>query len=425
MKRILLVLITISLCGFLAAQEKNWKVYLRGQAVKSIDFENNYIWATTDSFLIQLNRLDNSTTYFSYPYKHVNRSSFILKIDKKGVKWIALSEYFGGESIYTSYSSSVYSFDGSQWKTIRYWDYGQISSLAIDKSNNKWIAKAGENGLYKIEQDNYVQYTPENSGLVYNYVSQVASDKDGNIWVLNLAYGPMLSADIALIKNDGVNWITYYSGEGHSIDFITIDSQGNPWLSLQKLDTISNSLSYSFYTDTLPPSLRVGSLPIIEGEDKLWYNIRKKISVWEYLANGIASLQDSDWNFYTTANSELPSDTVYQIAIDADGTKWIGTVNGLAAFNENGLTTSTDIHPKKIKEIELFPNPANDYIILKIPSGLMNSRIDILNLQGKTIKSFSLNQHQKRLGVSHFPTGVYIVRIHSGENQIIKKFVKR
>lgn len=82
MKRILLLIVISSLFGYLSAQDNIWEVYFQGQAVKSIDFENDYVWAATDSFLVRLNKLDKSTTYYSYPYINENGSSYLLKIDK-------------------------------------------------------------------------------------------------------------------------------------------------------------------------------------------------------------------------------------------------------------------------------------------------------------------------------------------------------
>jgi ligand-binding sensor domain-containing protein len=139
---------------------------------------------------------------------------------------------------------------------------------------------------------------------------------------------------------------------------------------------------------------------------------------------GIAVYDGSDWRYYTTANSELPSDTVYQIAIDDDGTKWIATDEGLAAFNENGLL-STDAHSKTMDDIILFPNPANDFITLKMPDGLQNSTVNIFDIQGKKIKTYSINNNRERLDVSAFPSGIYLVKIQSDENYTVKRIVKQ
>ncbi|MGD9929109.1 MAG: hypothetical protein AB7U05_03750 [Mangrovibacterium sp.] len=298
-------------------------VYLLGQAVKAIEFENEYVWAATDSFLVRLDRLNNTITYYSYPYMDKNGSSYKLKIDKNGLKWIARSEYLQhGNSIYESYSSSIYSFNENQWTKIKSFGYGEISSLALDKNNNKWIAKLGNNGLYVVEQERCVQYTPENSGLVYNYVAQVASDKEGNIWVANYGnLGGLISADLALMKYDGNTWISHFSVKGTYLLYMSIDSHGNPWIQqlavVYKLDMASNSWAEQITMDW-PSYLH---LHAIDNEDRCWFISRDK---------GIAVYDGSDWHNYTTSNSEMPSNKVYQIKFDSDGTKWIGTANGLA-----------------------------------------------------------------------------------------------
>ena len=112
MKRILLLVITANLFGFVMAQENIWEVYLRGVAVKSIAFESENVWLTTDGYLVRLNKLDKSTTYYSYPYLDEKGDSYKVKADKYGVIWVARSEYLpGGGSFYEKYNSSIYSFD--------------------------------------------------------------------------------------------------------------------------------------------------------------------------------------------------------------------------------------------------------------------------------------------------------------------------
>jgi hypothetical protein len=139
---------------------------------------------------------------------------------------------------------------------------------------------------------------------------------------------------------------------------------------------------------------------------------------------GIAVYDGSDWSHYSTSNSELPSDTVYQIAVDPDGTKWIGTANGLVAFNENGLLSTSD-YSELMNDIVLCPNPAHDFITLKMPEGLQHSTVDIFNIQGKKLRTFSINTNRERLDVSAFPSGIYFVNIQANENHFTKKFIKQ
>lgn len=57
--------------------------------------------------------------------------------------------------------------------------------------------------------------------------------------------------------------------------------------------------------------------------------------VWSGSAAGLAALDKNtdSLTFYNTANSGLPNNYVTAIAIDNNGTKWIATSNGLAAYD--------------------------------------------------------------------------------------------
>jgi hypothetical protein len=76
-------------------------------------------------------------------------------------------------------------------------------------------------------------------------------------------------------------------------------------------------------------------------------------------------------------------------------------------------------------KFELFPNLAKDYITLKMPGELQNPTVNIFNIQGKVMKSFSVDESQNQLDISYFSTGVYLVNIQSDKKHILKKFVKQ
>lgn len=426
MKRILLLVVTISLIGNITAQENIWDDYLQGQAVKSIVFDSDYVWAATDSFLVRLNKVNLSTNYYPYPYTCDYDCAYKLNIDKNGVIWLARSEYYPAGSNYYHRWSIIYSFAGNQWKEVKDLGYGRVCSMALDKNDNLWIATYTNNGLYKIEQDDScMQYTPENSGLIYDRIADVGSDKDGNIWMANYEDTSLLHANIALIKYDGDVWISHNLGEDLSFMTMKIDNQGNPWLQslnlLRKLDPISNTWTDIVLYDLLGTSL-VG-LMTIEGDNKLWFSTSEYNEVDGWWDTGIALYDGSDWSHYSTLNSELPSDTVYQIAVDDNGTKWIATDQGLAAFNENGLLSTTD-HSTLMDDIVLFPNPAKDFITLKLPEWLQYSTVDILNIQGRKINTFVVNHNRAQVDVSSLSSGIYLVRIQSDKTYTMKKFVK-
>jgi ligand-binding sensor domain-containing protein len=49
---------------------------------------------------------------------------------------------------------------------------------------------------------------------------------------------------------------------------------------------------------------------------------------WNIWGGGLAKFDGSSWTVYNSSNSGLPSNSVYAIAIDGEGNKWIGTWGG-------------------------------------------------------------------------------------------------
>jgi ligand-binding sensor domain-containing protein len=73
---------------------------------------------------------------------------------------------------------------------------------------------------------------------------------------------------------------------------------------------------------------------------------------------GVANFDGTTWTFYNTSNSGLPSDLVYEIAIDHDGNKWFGTLLGIAMFdgvNWIVYDTSNSGLPVNVGDIAIDP----------------------------------------------------------------------
>jgi hypothetical protein len=71
--------------------------------------------------------------------------------------------------------------------------------------------------------------------------------------------------------------------------------------------------------------------------------------------------------------------------------------------------------------LELFPNPATDQITLNI-SG--KATIEILNIEGQIIKTFSNDGQVVTIDVENFPDGIYVLRTKTNEGITVRKFVK-
>ena len=77
-----------------------------------------------------------------------------------------------------------------------------------------------------------------------------------------------------------------------------------------------------------------------------------------------------------------------------------------------------------IDKLEVFPNPATNYITLKSPL-LINSEIKIFNLLGEEIYCKSANSILENISTSNFPSAIYTVIVQSYNILMIQTFVKK
>lgn len=79
-----------------------------------------------------------------------------------------------------------------------------------------------------------------------------------------------------------------------------------------------------------------------------------------------------------------------------------------------------NIGDNKISSISIYPNPANDKLIIK---GLSEAtKISIFNVSGKLVHS---KLSSSEIGLTHLKSGVYIVKINHEQGEILKRFVKK
>jgi hypothetical protein len=94
-----------------------------------------------------------------------------------------------------------------------------------------------------------------------------------------------------------------------------------------------------------------------------WVKIDPQNNIWGGSVNGLLYYNRSTYTKYTTENSSLPSNVVYDIAFDDSGNKWIATQNGLARYNGSFW---------KLFSKDNAPFPTNNVRNVKIdPKGLI------------------------------------------------------
>ena len=73
------------------------------------------------------------------------------------------------------------------------------------------------------------------------------------------------------------------------------------------------------------------------------------------------------------------------------------------------------------KNIQLFPNPTTNYLTLKIEEAYKSASYQLIDLQGKVIKSNKVDGDETTIKMEGLPTSIYFLSI-SDNNQLIKTF---
>ncbi len=163
------------------------------------------------------------------------------------------------------------------------------------------------------------------------------------------------------------------------------------------------------------PSNSVGTIAIDENGTK-WIGT---------VYDGLAEFDGTNWTIYNTSNSGLPNNEVLTIVIDVNDTKWIGTWQGLAVFNESGIPNSVNENIKSIDLINIYPNPSNDFINIELFSGMNISIVEIVNIQGKLVKIHELKTNKKTIDIRDLSDGMYIIKMHTDRGLVMEKFIKQ
>jgi len=159
---------------------------------------------------------------------------------------------------------------------------------------------------------NYTNYNTFNSGIVSNYIGNLATDTNGLLWISSYSGASTFNGTTF------TNYNTSNSGiASNSIVKIAIDGLNRKWMATQ--------------------------------------------------SNGISRLNGTTWNNYTTANSGLPNNSIDDIAIDGLNNVWIATSAGLTKFNGSTWTTYNSLN--SINSIAIDSNNGiwvtNNYVLYK------------------------------------------------------------
>ena len=199
--------------------------------------------------------------------------------------------------------------------------------------------------------------------------------------------------------------------------------------------TISATTGYAVYADGFETTLSGGTLFAYGKEDK-------DVIVSNYTQSGDAVIVAWDANAGTLAYSAGTSDDIYKLPAPAKAV-WAkqGSKSGISvAYNTNtdfipidGVTvTGAGVGTLRATSLQVYPNPTTGVLNL-IQETFNNEQLTINNVEiydimGRKQKAESRKGKEEKgevmMDISHFPAGVYFLRIETENKMITQKIIK-
>ena len=351
-----------------------WAIYEKEEGPLAVDKEKGICWIAAKNGLRQFDGKEWSE--YAWPSDVPEETSWtrlrrLLTLDKDGNVWITF-------------------IGGSHLIILQYREQElQTEYIEGDQSRINWIIGPTEPRYTMVNDNGHLYIFSTVAGLwVFDGTSLSKSqipdgdihmgtpvfDSQKNAWIRLTKYAGQSNGIMKMDKQGVIKYLRYptHSDEQEVIGGVTarifspvgIDHQDNLIVRINDLDRET----IRFDEDLNPTTITTGILSnhmrsITRGkENDLWINLAKA-RLDRY--NGIARYDGTNEWHYTTANSELPSDSTTVVAVDQNGMVWIESSSYLVLLDGNippneAYTASVPVRKEANFSLSVAPNPLSD-----------------------------------------------------------------
>jgi ligand-binding sensor domain-containing protein len=272
-KRSLCVVLLIAWCS---AQNPEW-LYLSGKTfVYTVKNQGDFLWIGTSGGLVQFHKQNGRMV-------HYNTANSGLKNNKiRGIDCNAQNTLWVGTDWGLAH------FDGKQWYSYSPTNIPQMSlprysAIALDTRNRVWAGTTGCSKLTIFDNVNWIFYNAVNPALPENSVTCIKHGWKGKT-IVGISF---TSQQSGLCYADESTCI-FDTNVQQPVQCITMDADSNLWIGTMNSNGVGNGL---------------------------------------YRYNG------SEVTLFDTANSAIPSNTIYCCAYRKDGAIIVGSPHGLESLS--------------------------------------------------------------------------------------------
>ena len=321
------------------------------------------------------------------------------------------------------------------------------SSITNNSFTLSWNASSDNVGVTEYDIYQNGAYRASTSGTSYNVTGLSAATTYSYYVKAKDAAGNVSAASSTLNVTTSDEQLTYCSSKGNNVNY--------EWIDLVQLNEIDNStVSNGGYADftNMTANVTAGSSQTIyfscgfasSSYTEYWH-------VWidwdhsgtfdtdERMVYGSSSSSGTlSATFTVPSDAQLGTTRMrvtmkYNAAATACETFSYGevedyTINvtttgsyALASFNANAKNLGNEMPT----DVNVYPNPAIDYITVEVENGSRVGTISIYNMIGSLVKVEEINGNEKEVDISDLPAGSYIISVEDEKEPLTKQIIKQ
>ena len=316
------------------------------------------------------------------------------------------------DNVYAGTSTQLFRYNGVKWDslTLAFNLPGSVKAIAQDLTDSIRFGVIN-NGIYSTWD--LISYNPNSPPLANSWVNVMAVDAAGKIWAGT-------NSGVSVIDAGTVTNYTSSNGLlGTSVNDIKIAANGTVYVATALGVSIYKNSTWSYLTvDSGLVSNNIKSIEI-DGNGHLWFGA---------YSNGISKYDGENWITYNEANTSgallnygevgdllWDGSTMWvagfyiarcdnnvwkkyngyseggpifpqRLAVDSKNNIWISSLTAITKYNKSA---ESSIVETKSNNLQIYPNPAKDYIYLSTP--VSKAKVSIYNMAGILEKSFDLS----------------------------------
>jgi hypothetical protein len=216
--------------------------------------------------------------------------------------------------------AGMYTFNGSVWHCPL--PYTTVTGITFRESDDQWWVSSGD-GILTLIDGEIFNYNVSNSNFPAAYVVDIVFDTSDELWAANMG---------AVMHYDFDTWDFYYPNGANCAQAVEISPEGTLWCGMQAggLVKFNGSCFEAFTSSNSPlPGDHVYDIHF-DDDGVLWASV---------YGSGLVRFDGMSWDVYTAENSDLPSNYIDSFTLDQLGNPIVPTEDaGLALFDGSEWT---------------------------------------------------------------------------------------